>query len=118
MIRLTGDKPLVAALTAKVKITAEVETKVAYWGHTLEAGIKSRAPVKTGDYRRSWSTSISGGTATVGTNKPQARRLEYGFVGTDSAGRHYNQGPRPHVRPAFESVRAGFLADMAKVVST
>lgn len=32
-----------------------------------------------------------------GTDEDQATRLEYGFVGTDSLGRRYNQAPRPHV---------------------
>lgn len=27
-----------------------------------------------------------------------SRRLEFGFVGTDSLGRNYNQAPRPHLR--------------------
>src|SRR5688500_16885395 len=68
----------------------------------------------TGDYRRSWSWEPAGGihagrdaqgrftsgglpgdfaVAYVGTNKPQGRRLEFGFVGVDSLGRHYNQPP-------------------------
>lgn len=29
-----------------------------------------------------------------------ARRLELGFAGVDSLGRHYNQAPRPYLRPA------------------
>lgn len=63
-----------------------------------------RAP--TGDYLRSWTTSYSalpaGAMAIVGTNKPQARRLEYGFVGADRIGRVYNQPPYPHVGPAAD----------------
>jgi hypothetical protein len=31
---------------------------------------------------------------------PYARRLELGFVGVDSLGRHYDQAPRPFLRPA------------------
>lgn len=34
-----------------------------------------------------------------------ARRLEFGFVGTDAKGRRYSQGPRPFLRPALERVR-------------
>ena len=41
-------------------------------------------------------------TGVVGTNVEYARRLELGFVGTDSLGRTYNQKPRPHIIPAFE----------------
>ncbi|MEU1078529.1 MULTISPECIES: HK97 gp10 family phage protein [unclassified Streptomyces] len=61
--------------------------------------------VITGAYRGSWRTetsSIRGGAkATIGTNAPQARRLEFGFVGADSRGRVYNQPPFPHVQPAL-----------------
>ncbi|MGV9878670.1 hypothetical protein [Streptomyces sp. NPDC003006] len=32
------------------------------------------------------------------------RRLEFGFVGVDSLGRHYNQRPFPHLRPAVGTV--------------
>ena len=60
----------------------------------------------TGDYQRSWTTSFrpipGGGSGIVGTNKPQARRLEYGFVGPDRIGRVYNQPPYPHVGPAVD----------------
>ena len=38
----------------------------------------------------------------VGTNLEYARRLELGFVGTDSLGRKYDQAPRPYLRPALE----------------
>lgn len=37
----------------------------------------------------------------VGTNVIYGRRLELGFVGKDSAGRNYDQAPRPFIRPAF-----------------
>ncbi len=32
---------------------------------------------------------------------PYALRMELGFVGVDSLGRHYNQAPRPFLRPAL-----------------
>ena len=55
----------------------------------------------TGDYRRSWSINTPhNGSREVGTNRPQGRRLENGFVGADSLGRVYNQPPFPHVEPA------------------
>lgn len=37
----------------------------------------------------------------VGTNKQYARRLELGFVGTDSRGHNIHQEPRPFLRPAL-----------------
>jgi len=37
----------------------------------------------------------------VRDNVAYALRLELGFVGVDSIGRHYNQAPRPFLRPAL-----------------
>lgn len=36
----------------------------------------------------------------VGSNVEYARRLEFGFVGTDKRGRRINQPERPYLRPA------------------
>jgi hypothetical protein len=37
----------------------------------------------------------------MGTDVVYARRLEYGFTGTDSLGRNVRQGPRPFLRRAL-----------------
>jgi hypothetical protein len=118
-VKIIGDKVITAAFkkTAATSTEKMVRT-VSHWAHILEARIKSRAPVKTGDYRRSWNTQLRGTTAIVGTSKPQARRLEFGFVGTDSLGRHYNQAPRPHVRPSIDEIREPFLRAVAKAVKS
>ncbi|MFD7922544.1 HK97 gp10 family phage protein [Streptomyces sp. NPDC059740] len=65
--------------------------------------------VITGDYRSSWRVApfavSGGGGATVGTDRPQGRRLEFGFWDmTDSLGRHYFQPPYPHVEPAVSAL--------------
>lgn len=107
-----------------------VQRVVRQHGLLLEARIKANASGRpgpnapTGDYRGSWSTEFSGGAvggsvstrATVGTNKPQARRLEYGFVGADVLGRVYNQAPRPHVQPAVDAVGPQFASAMERAV--
>jgi len=69
-----------------------------------------RTPYKTGTYRRSFEMETAEKTAerctvVVGTDAPQARRLEYGFVGADKLGRVYNQAARPHIRPALDENR-------------
>ncbi|MGW7572383.1 HK97 gp10 family phage protein [Streptomyces sp. NPDC054765] len=73
--------------------------------------------VITGQYRASWNVRMGteGGqvTAEVFSNAPQARRLEYGFVGVDSLGRHYRQRPFPHVEPAFRQTRPAFIQALA-----
>ena len=64
---------------------------------------KRRAPVLTGTLRRSIHMEDQGSHAvTVGTDVPYARRLEFGFVGTDSRGRTYHQSARPYLRPALD----------------
>ena len=73
--------------------------------------------VITGKYRASWDVRMRTGggmvTAEVFSDAPQARRLEYGFVGVDSLGRHYRQPPFPHVEPAFRRTEPEFLQALA-----
>jgi len=69
-----------------------------------------RTPYKTGTYRRSFhmetvEKSSERCRVEVGTDAPQARRLEFGFVGADKLGRVYNQAARPHIRPALDENR-------------
>lgn len=89
--------------------------------------------VRTGDYIRSIKVSTSGliGSeyasqagrisrgfeAEVYTDAPFARRLEFGFVGVDSAGRHYDQPPYPHWAPAVREVEDKFFAEMDATVT-
>lgn len=64
----------------------------------------------TGDYFDSWEPAQpfavpDGGGATLGTDRPQARRLEYGFMNRyDSLGRFFQQPPYPHVEPAVNEL--------------
>lgn len=65
--------------------------------------------VQTGDYRRSiflreYMTLDGDPVALVSSNRPQARRLEFGFVGPDVLGRVFNQPPYPHWRPAMDDM--------------
>lgn len=130
MISMTviGAKALTAVLDGAAKTTQKrTNDRARYWAFTVERKVKGRASGRpgprtvTGDYRRSWSTKqvgVLGGTAyLVGTNKAQARRLEYGFNGTDSIGRHYNQPPYPHLRPVMAVVEKEYAPDMFRVMT-
>ena len=80
-----------------------------------------RTPYKTGTYRRSFAMETTEKTAerctvVVGTDAPQARRLEYGFVGADKLGRVYNQAPRPHIRPALDENRGAAVDEFRAAV--
>lgn len=72
--------------------------------------------VITGAYRNSWQANTRripyGAICTLGTDAPQGRRLEWGFVGADSIGRVYNQPPFPHVQPALPFIEATLMAQM------
>lgn len=69
--------------------------------------------VISGDFRRSITgdTFVGGPTVlgSIGSGAPQARRLEYGFVGADSLGRVYNQPPYPWLTPAVPEISDAIL---------
>ena len=117
----------VLGLMAREKAHGVVVT----YGAKLQAGVKRHASeprttprpgpggprLMTGDYNRSISR-LTVRTATespnyVGTNKPQGARLEFGFVGSDSKGRSYNQKPYPHFGPALDEIAEDFTAAVA-----
>jgi len=51
-------------------------------------------------------------TAGARTGAPQANRLEFGFTGSDSLGRYYNQPAFPHWQPARDEIGPQYLAAM------
>jgi len=116
LLALAGRKE--AAVIATVRLHALLlETRV-----KANASGRPGPRVITGDYRRSinsqfehTATSYGG---TVGTNAPQARRLENGFVGPDRLGRVYNQPPFPHFAPALTSIRPQFERGLALALAT
>ncbi|MCX4761912.1 HK97 gp10 family phage protein [Streptomyces sp. NBC_01275] len=118
---------IAAQLEARAARTLpEVTAMVQHYAMLLETRIKAKASGRpgpnapTGDYRRSWTHEVSTDgysvTAVVGTNKPQSRRLEYGFVGADTLGRVYNQPPYPHVGPAVEEIRPLFIVALGDTI--
>lgn len=132
---VTNAGEVAAALTAvgfNAGVRAHAITR--HHGQLLETAWKRRASLPramerwysadglraiTGDYRRrvNLRVDIVAGsvTATVGTNHPGARRLEYGFVGADSLGRRYHQPPYPTARPALYEIEPLYLAAMATI---
>lgn len=80
-----------------------------------------RTPYKTGTYRRSFHMETvektpERCTVIVGTDAPQAKRLEYGFVGPDKLGRVYNQAARPHIRPALDENRGAAVDEFRAAI--
>lgn len=99
---------------AVTKVRPEKLTK--HYGTILLARTKAYASgrpgpnVITGAYRNSirirYETDMATGAsmAVVGSDAPQAARLEFGFKGVDSLGRHYNQPPFPHYGRALDDM--------------
>lgn len=88
----------------------------------IENEAKVLCPVKTGTLRRSINhqtteLTVQKCNVAVGPNTPYARRIEFGFIGTDSLGRHYHQGPRPYMRPAFDGKKDESRQEMTKAAA-
>ena len=111
--------------------TGGVYTVTQKYGQLLHANVVRRASlprtgppgprIQTGNYVRSINLrtrAVGGGAeASVGTNAPQARRLEYGFSGADSLGRNYNQPPYAHWHPALDEVGPAYQAAIAAMIA-
>src|ERR1700728_1269359 len=84
----------------------------------VQSYIQNRTPVLTGRLRasiqpikplNSWQP---GEDIVIGTNVEYGRRIEYGFAGVDSLGRHYNQkgvGMFTQAANAFDSIAEATL---------
>lgn len=59
-------------------------------------------------------TSLHTHQVHVVAQRPQARRLELGFHGTDSRGRYYHQPAYPYMNPARDFVLASVLPGLIK----
>ncbi len=111
---------------------AEHKTQEFFTGFSqeLSSEVSEATPVKTGFLRRSWHVTINGAKAEDVTQLKlgdifgyvntavYGARLEFGFVGTDSLGRKYNQAPRAFVRDTV--ARADIIASevLAKIGAT
>ncbi|MGD3109493.1 HK97 gp10 family phage protein [Streptomyces sp. YGL11-2] len=113
------DRGAVAALAA-------AETAMRHSAKALVVEVQRNASgrpgprVVTGRYRTSWQSEVHRAgpvvVAEVGTSAPQGRRLEFGFVGVDSLGRHYNQPPFPHLGPAVQGFGPRLVQDLGRAV--
>lgn len=106
-------------LIAQTKVRANMSGRsgVTYPGGEGGVGGEIGPRAITGDLRRSVTVEIdataTGVSALVYSNEPQVLRLELGFVGTDSLGRHYDQPPYPAWRPAFDDLQERYAAEIA-----
>lgn len=110
---IVGADILVAELALSAATLNGAERSiVAHYGMVYQTRVRAAASGRpgpraiTGDYRRSITLEVKRDaqrtSAIVSTDRPQGRRLELGFVGVDSLGRHYNQPPYPHFGPPLQ----------------
>lgn len=104
------------------KVRANTQSATHKPGRPHIGGYQGEGPNKaTANYQRSWGLEMLyggiGPEAHVGTNAPQARRLEQGFIGQDSLGRNYHQLPLPHAGPALDEIAPEFAAALVEVFS-
>lgn len=105
---------------AKAAAASGMRSGVARGAQVFEALAKQNAPVLTGRLRDGIHTETVTDTDTARTlmvtpvvaasNKegfepPYARRIELGFIGVDSLGRHYHQAAEPYMAPAYDEGR-------------
>lgn len=111
LLGLTGGN---AAYKVTVTYTAALQRQV-----VANASGRPGPNAPTGDYRRSinrlTTRRATGTVGQVGTDKPQGRRLEFGFTGADSLGRNYNQPPYPHFGPALDKIAPEFEQALAEI---
>jgi uncharacterized protein CbrC (UPF0167 family) len=100
-------------------ITDNMERFAQRFCQDLANEIVEATPVKTGFLRASWKPNVNGADADATSlevgdvfelinTATYARRVEFGFMGTDSLGRHYTQSGRAFVRGVLN--RADLLA--------
>lgn len=85
----------------------------------IERFAKQIVQVKTGRLKASIHVDLVGIAlfmAEVGTDLPYAKRLEFGFMDTDSLGRRYNQAPRPYLLPAHRVGQARLLVRASNIL--
>lgn len=104
-------------LNREIDVVAENNAQLLLMKIRARASGRPGPNVITGEYRESWRVTKQGsGSYMVFTDAPQAARLEKGFIGIDSLGRHYEQPPFPHVWPAADEVEGAFVRDMFVMV--
>jgi hypothetical protein len=125
---VVGDRIIEAEFEAAArKVGPAIKATTTMYGQLMLNQIRANASgrpgpnVITGDYRRSWQLTTRGrgnsqAESEVWTNAPQFLRLEYGFHGVDSLGRHYDQPPFPHVAPAVDQIAPLYYAALGVVV--
>lgn len=114
-------------VATSVQGAARVVTVTQHYGVLMTSGVQAAASgrpgprAQTGDYRRSITTQMSITPTSIETrtetNKPQAYRLEHGFIGVDALGREYDQPALPHFGPTHDRLAPQWEAGLVAAVA-
>jgi hypothetical protein len=117
-VKVTGLDRLLARwqYIARTGLRKEMRALAEGFAPLLLEAVRSNAPVQTGGYRSRLTATVQGYSLAVTSPDPFAARLEYGFIGTDSLGRHYAQPPHPHFRPAADTVGPQYIRALMAIV--
>jgi hypothetical protein len=130
---VTGQASIAAAIQAKIAAArAALKTSVAsatdlfveeakavvhVESGELRDGIHAQSTTDTDQVQTMVATSVEPAGNQNGFDPPYARRLEYGFVGVDSLGRHYHQPAYPYMRPAWDTQQDAAMEAIANALS-
>lgn len=137
-VRIEGSEALMRKLAALSEAAQGqmLERAMVAGALIVQNAAKEQAPFLTGTLRRSihiggheeLNPDGEGGnvpdpevdgvavTVYIGTDVAYARRLEYGFNGTDSLGRQYSQAARPYLRPAADENQAAVRTEVGEAL--
>lgn len=116
---LTAERMEAAGISGAMKIVNEAKRNapvlsgtlrrsIHVGGHTMETG---GLPEGVKDLGKG-EMSAQKVNIRVGTDLEYAARIEYGFTGADSRGRHYNQPPKPYLRAAFDEHKSAAVKEV------
>ena len=92
--------------------TGNLRRSIHIGGHSSESELSSSDGKDIGGNKRDRNSA----EVLVGTNVVYARRIEYGFSGTDSLGRSYNQPPHPYLRPAMDEKKEAVAKEIGEAL--
>lgn len=108
-VKLSGAKELKAVLEKRSKVKQLAATVVKFHGSQLQQNAQKRAPVDTGNLKRSIQLEIKDGglMAEVAATADYSAYVEYGTRFMHA---------QPYVRPSFQQQEGKFLKDLKKVL--
>lgn len=137
-VRIDGSDSLMRKLSALAEAAQGqmLERAMVAGALIVQNAAKQQAPFLTGTLRRSIhiggheemnpdgeggnvpEPEVDGASVAVyiGTDVEYARRLEYGFNGTDSLGRQYSQAAQPYLRPAADENQAAVRTEVGEAL--